>query len=52
MSLVRQSLYDVDGGGADVLPHPGRVGEMKWIFLLKITGDVCDAFPIVNDPCR
>lgn len=34
MSLVRQSLYDVDGGGADVLPHPGRVGEMKWIFII------------------
>jgi hypothetical protein len=52
MSLVRQSLYDVDGGGGDVFPHPGRVGMMKWIFFLKSMGDAFDASPMANDPCR
>jgi len=50
MSLVRQSTYDVDEGGGEVFPHPGRVGHMWWMFFDAMVREALDTSPTVNDP--
>lgn len=52
MSLVRQSTYGVDGGGGEVFPQPGRVGEMWWMFFDAKVREVLDVSvsPIAKEP--